>query len=782
SAGCQQQPTESGATPAAPTATPAATPTAESRPFPRRPEEIRFITVATDAPNRPFEDINEFGEIVGFDADVMADLAAEVGFQYEFVVTGFEGILNTVVNREFDVVMAALLIPGQPEPGLVYTEPYLEVGQVLVVRANERTLNSYHDWRPGVIIGAQANSSGEVAAGQVAGVAENDLRVYESTPKALQALIDGEVQGVIIDSDDAGHFTSTYPQQLKVSGGSGREAWITYKAYGIAVHAENTVLLQVLNQAISQARADGTLDRLTHAWLISQERIAAGESLIGTPPNELVIGTTGQLNELEPAAEPNATSWEVKINTMSGLLMLGADNDLVPTLAAALPTVSESKLEYTFNLRPGLAFPDGSELTAEDVKWSIGRSARLGSWLVNSYLKNSDDDGFADEDAVQVLDPLTIKIVLQEPVAHFPAIVATPPYFIINQACYDAGYDPTSTCGGLGPYNIVEWEPGVQIRLKANPQWPGDAPAFENVQLRFYDDPARMRRSLENSALDLAWTRLNLNDLLELRAAAGFRFWQGPAAFKSYLVFEQSQSPWNDRRVREAAAMAVDREALAQTVFNDTRLPLYSPLPDEVVGHAAVEPHRDLERARLLLNEAGYSNSRPLAITLWYLNDGRYTPLEEQYAQALKAQLEETGIFQVTLQGAAWEEFRPQSSTCNYPAFLLGWPPSGSPPRFAAAMDWLDYFVTDTGQVCSNYQSEAMTTLLQAAKELDPLDTAAQIELYRQIQNLWAREFPTLDLTQAPQLAISLDNVRNVDVAIDTMGLLHYSLLSKGGG
>ena len=93
-------------------------------------------------------------------------------------------------------------------------------------------------------------------------------------------------------------------------------------------------------------------------------------------------------------------------------------------------------------------------------------------------------------------------------------------------------------------------------------------------------------------------------------------------------------------------------------------------------------------------------------------------------------------------------------------------------------MSWLEYFITNTDTVCSNYESEAMDALYQAA--LEETDETARLELYRQIQELWAQEFPTLDLTQEPRVAISQPNVTGV--VIDSLGLLHFDALAKSGG
>jgi polar amino acid transport system substrate-binding protein len=390
---CRQDDTESEATvvPATPTNAVALEPTTT----PSVADE-RFVTIATDAPFPPFSSFDELGTVVGFDAKLAENLMMRAGYDYEFVVTNFHGMLESVAGGEFDVAMSALTDP-EPLPGVRYSDPYLEVGQVLVVLANEQALVTYNNVPPEASIGIPTDSqAAQQAALEIAGIPEADLQRFDTVGQALQALIDGQVRGVIIDHDDAEHFTRTHYEQLKIAGGQGREAWITHRSYVIGVREDRPELFEAINEAIAQAKSDGTIERITRNWLVSKETIEAGESLIGTPEDIIVIGVLGQLDDADPAATPSNIGWEVKYNTMSGLYRFDASNNLAPALASGAPEISEDGLEYTFTLRPDLTFPDGSPLTAEDVQWSISRAASLGNWHVNAFLKDDDGDFIAD--------------------------------------------------------------------------------------------------------------------------------------------------------------------------------------------------------------------------------------------------------------------------------------------------------------------------------------------------------------------------------------------------
>ncbi|MCB9008129.1 MAG: transporter substrate-binding domain-containing protein [Ardenticatenaceae bacterium] len=784
-AACARNNVETAVTPIPPTPTASAT---EEAILPVGQPD--FIVVATDAPLPPFTAFDKFGDLDGFVSRLMENIAVEADLDYEFVVTPAEGVLENLAanpGRDFDAAMSRLVIPAEAPEGIAYTQPYLEVGQVLVVLADETRFNSYHDLQPGTAVGVVQNSEAEQAARSIVGLSEADILRYNNSVEALQALVDESLTAVITDSYVANYFSQTYSDQIKVVGGNGRNAWISQKAYGIAVSAANPDLLERLNAAITAVQNAGDIERLTVAWLLPSDTLTPGEPRVVASPNEMVIGIVGDLTDLDPAARfSNFSSWEIKINTMSGLYAFNTDNVLEPMLASSLPTVSENKLEYTISLRRGLSFPDGSEFTAEDVKWSIDRARSLGNFLVNGYLKDSNEDGFADDDAVQVIDQFTVKFVLQEPDATFFSLLATPPYFPISNECYSEAQDNLSSCGGLGPYTIVSWTPGEQMRLRANPEWPGRTPpAFENILIRFQDDTAVMRRSLEEfQSIDIAWTGLPYSDFTALQTTDGnsdgipdYKAWTGPAAFKSYVIFNQEQPPWDNAKVRQAFALAVDRSALAETVFNGSRLPLFSPIPDTVPGHLPIFPQRNLPLARSLLLEVGYSQTTPLEIELWYVNDGRYSNAEAAYAAALQSQLEETGVFQVTITGAAFEQFIGQIAECNLPAYLMGWPSPGRPADYLGPGAWTDVILTSS-TFCPNYESPAIDAFLQAADE--EIDPAARLSVFGDIQQLWAQDFPTVDLLQEPRIAISLNNVNNVQ--IDAMGLLHYEFLTKGGG
>jgi peptide/nickel transport system substrate-binding protein len=774
-----------------PTATPG---NAEPTIPPILTRDPNFVVIATDAPLPPFTNFDQFGAIEGFDKEVMDNIARIAGFEYEFVVTPSQGVLELLGaddSNDFDAAMSSLLVTESPTDGIAFSNPYLEIGQVMVVLADENEVADPGALRPGITVGVQSGSQGEITAREVLQVQEMDLfNEYETPNQVVQSLIDETVRAIIIDSKSAEYFTAAFPEQLQIAGGEGKDAWINEKSYGIAVNKNDTELLNRINEAIAQLVESSSLDDITVSWLVREdanaESINPGESRVGTPEDEFFVGILGQLQDLDPATlNADFINWEIMQNTMSGLYHFTAENELEPLLAEDFPQISEDKLEYTIRLKPNLQFPDGTNLTAEDVRWSVIRASRLGNFLVNDLLRDTNEDGFADVDAVQAVDDTTVKFILNEPTSYFPSVLATPPFYPISSDCYPEAAAPGSSCGGLGPYTISNWEGGDRIRLEANPNWPGDeAPQSQSITVRFYNDIESLRRSLaEFQSIDMAWTGLPVNDFLAMQnqdldedGTNDFTPWFGPSTFKSYLIFEQNTPPWDNIKVRQAVAYTLNRQAIVDEVFVDRRLPLFSPIPDDVPGAVATLPETDLAQVEALMLEAGYTRENPLAITLWYVNDGRYSDVEEQYINAIKSQLEATGLFQAEVSGAPWDLFRVQIAECGYPAFLLGWPTPGRPVNYLDPSSWTDFFVQNTDSTfCSNYQSDEMDSLVQAARE--ELDSEARAVIIKDIQELWAKDLPTLDITQEPRRALTLAKVRGV--AIDALGMLHYEQLAK---
>jgi peptide/nickel transport system substrate-binding protein len=242
----------------------------------------------------------------------------------------------------------------------------------------------------------------------------------------------------------------------------------------------------------------------------------------GFAKETLVYGTTEKIIDMDPANAYDFHTWEIFYNIYQGLLKFPAGKtNLVPGLAESYE-ISDDGKEYTFKLRKGLKFSDGTSFDANAVKWSIDRVIALEgdpSWLVTDFV-----------DRVDVVDSHAVKFVLKNPVAYFPSLVASVPYYPLNPNIYPVDKiirDPSELVGGklvgLGPYTVTSFKRDEEIVLDANPDFYGDKPKNDRIVIRYFADATTMRLALEKGEIDFAFKTLNPSDIADLEKSPSTR-------------------------------------------------------------------------------------------------------------------------------------------------------------------------------------------------------------------------------------------------------------------
>ena len=484
----------------------------------------------------------------------------------------------------------------------------------------------------------------------------------------------------------------------------------------------------------------------------------------------IIIGTTDKVTDLDPASAYDFFTWEVLSNIGEGFFKYEPETlELKPALAEDYE-VEEGGKVWILKLRKGLKFRDGTELTAEVVKWSIERVARIEgdpAWFVLDFV-----------DKVEVVDKYTVKIVLQKPVAFYKAVLAVPTYFPISPKSYSADkIDPDNTAGGIGPYRIVRFVRDQEIVLEANPDYYGDKPKTKKIIIKFYKDATALRMALEAGEIDIAWRTLNPSDIIDLKEGGKFKVIEGKGAFIRYIVLNTNVPPLNDKRVRQALAAALDRKKISEEIFMGTVTPLYSLVPAGMWAHIDAFKDKygegpDLELARKLLREAGYSEENKLKIELWY-TPTHYGSTEADLAAAIKECWEATGMIEVTIKSAEWSTYLELTRKKGLPVTLYGWYPDYlDPDNFlypflhTGSNRWL-------GNPYSNPELDKMLDKAQAAT-----DTATREKLYTEVQKILAEDSPIIPIFQGKLYVVTKPEIEGV--VIDPYMLLRYWLIYKG--
>jgi peptide/nickel transport system substrate-binding protein len=489
-----------------------------------------------------------------------------------------------------------------------------------------------------------------------------------------------------------------------------------------------------------------------------------------TPPGKepLIIGTTDKLSgDIDPAEAYDFHTWELFRNVSRGLLAYKiGTTELTLGLAAEWPTVSANGLEYTFKLKRGVKFSDGTPFNADVVKHSIDRVIKLQgdpSWLVISFVKE-----------VQVLGEYTVKFVLKNAVGFFPALVASVPYFPVSPDVYpmDQIVAEPENYPALGPYMVKSLIRDVELVLVANPNFYGSNPKEETVIIKYFADATSMRLAVENGEIDIAWKTLNPADIEDLATKSNLNMIEAKGAYIRYLCFVTDTAPANSELVRQGVSYALDREAIARLVFFNQVDPLFSMVPNGMWGHIDAFGKYDPQKARQILARAGYNRSNPLEVPLWW-TPTHYGDTEQDVASVLKDSMEKTGVIKVTLQSAEWASYVDNFDRHNMLLFLLGWYPDYiDPDNYTAAFaqsgpasDGLGIFLNDP----------RMDRLLDTAAR-DP-EQSNRVDHYRKVQEYWTEAVPTVPLFQGKLYLATQTNISGIKVS-PTM-VLYYETIEK---
>lgn len=419
----------------------------------------------------------------------------------------------------------------------------------------------------------------------------------------------------------------------------------------------------------------------------------------GLAQNTLVFGSNGEPITLESANMTDGISIYVQRQIYDTLV------DFKPGTAepqAALATswfASADGLTWTFRLRQGVKFSDGTPLDADAVVYNIKRwwdakdPSRIPSGA-NYEIWGELFGGFKGEKGSVVKDVVaadkgTVRVSLNVPVPYFPVAIGSGYFGIASPTAIKnaAGKYGTPSGGavGSGPYKLVEWRTGDRLILEKNPNyWRTGYPKTERLVVRVVRDPAARLAELKAGSIDFTTDipPANLKDLQNDRNLdAVFR----PSFNVGYLALNPSHKPLADVKVRNAIAMAINKKAIVQAFWGDLGLTNGHFLPTSFKNYYSSKV-TDYEfsptKAKQMLAEAGYPNG--FEMELWYMPVSRpYFPTAKEIAEAMSADLAAIGI-KVTLKTKDWAAYlADRTKSPGFQSYMLGWTGDyGDPSNF----------------------------------------------------------------------------------------------------
>jgi dipeptide transport system substrate-binding protein len=433
--------------------------------------------------------------------------------------------------------------------------------------------------------------------------------------------------------------------------------------------------------------------------------------------------------------------------------------ETTPGLAASWDISGDGRT-YTFHLRPNVKFGATAwftptrDLTADDVIFSFDRQANE----ANPYHTYGDQpyayyESVGMKDLVsrwEKIDERTVRLILNRPSASMLANLGMDFASILSKEYADRllAVDKKAELGtkpvGTGPFRLVSYEADSAIRYKANEAYWDGKPKIDDLLFAITPDASVRWQKLRASECDVI-AYPNPSDIPALRAEPGINVMQSEGLNTGYLAFNTLQKPFDDVRVRKALAMAIDRQAIIDTVFLGSAMPAKGPMPPTSWAFDANSPALpyDPEAARRLLDEAGVHDLR---VKVWAMLVQRpYNPNGKRLAEVVQDDFAKIGVT-TEIVSYEWGEFLKRARDKDRDGILeFGFTSDNGDPDNFLSVPLSCKGVPATNK--ANWCSPEFDALLQEAASLS--DQQARTALYRKAQSIFRDELPWIPIAHS---------------------------------
>jgi len=490
-----------------------------------------------------------------------------------------------------------------------------------------------------------------------------------------------------------------------------------------------------------------------------------------SPPGVLVVGQIAEPKSLDPAAVTAVNDFRILVNLYDGLVRFKDGTlEVEPSLATDWE-ISEDGTEYTFMLREGVSFHDGTPFDAEAVKFHFDRMLDenhpyhdTGPFPLSFF--------FSAIQQTEVVDDTTVRLHLDEPYAPLLSNLAYPTGLIVSPAAVaehgeDFGRNPV----GTGAFRFGEWDSNTRVVVEKNPDYWDGAPPLEAVVFRPITDGNTRVTEMLAGGLDLM-VEVPPDTLNLFQEDQSFQVYEQAGPHLWFLILNTRDEPFSDKRVRQAVNYAINKASLVEDVLSGTATVATGPIPAafEWAYNENLDPYPyDPDKARQLIQAAGASGAE----VTFYVTEGGSGMLDPvPMGTAIQADLEAVGL-DVTIETYEWNTF-------------LGLVNPGLQGKAdMAQMAWMtndpdtlpflalrSEAMPDAGGFNSGYYSnpEVDALLEQARRSTDQSERA---RLYKEMQEIVFDDAPWAFVANWKQNAVSTDRVENFKLQPSFLLLLH---------
>ena len=451
----------------------------------------------------------------------------------------------------------------------------------------------------------------------------------------------------------------------------------------------------------------------------------SSDKTAGDDSSKITIGIPQDIDGLDPHYATGAGTKEVLFNLFEGLVKPDENGNLNPAVASEY-TISDDNKVYTFTLRDGIKFHDGSAVTVEDIKYSIERNAGTdGSEpLISSY---------SNIDSVNIVDDKHVEVVLKEGDSDFltQLTVAIIPA---------SNADPATNVIGTGPYKYVSSSPQENFIMTRYDDYWGDKAYIKDVVFKIEANSDAVVMDLNGGSIDM-YARITSTQVAQL--SEDFEVYEGTMNLVQALYLNNAEKPFDDVRVRQALCYAINPQEIMDYVSDGAGTEIGSAMFPSFTKYFLPELNdtynTDYDKAKELLAEAGYPDGFEFTITV----PSNYTQHVDT-AQVLSEQLKNIGVT-ANIQEIEWNSWISDVySDRKYQSTVVGVDAST-----LAASSLLARYVSDAGRNFTNFNSAAYDEAYANAQNTS--DDGAKTEYYKECERILSEEAASVYIQDLPE-------------------------------
>ncbi|MDC0693620.1 ABC transporter substrate-binding protein [Klebsiella pasteurii] len=461
-------------------------------------------------------------------------------------------------------------------------------------------------------------------------------------------------------------------------------------------------------------------------------------------------------NGSEPSSlDPHKVESDVENNIISdlfeGLVSVSPTGEIEPRLAEKWE--NKDNTVWTFHLRPGVTWSDGTAITAQDIVWSWQRlvspltASPYASYPGNMHIVNGAEIAQGKKApetlGVKALDDATLVVTLTQPNAAFLAMLAHPSLVPLDKVLisrYGDKWTKPEHMVTSGPYKLSQWVVNERIVAERNPRYWDNAHTVINkvTYLPISSETADVNR-YKAGEIDIVYT-VPINQFAQLKKTMGDQLDVSPQLATYYYEFNTTRPPFNDPRVRRALNMALDKDIIAEKVLGQGQRPAWLISQPDIGGvelhnpeYASWPRDKRIAEAKKLLSEAGYNESHPLVFNLLYNTSESHQRIAIAASSMWKKNL---GV-EAKLQNQEWKTMLDTMHTHNFDAVRYAWIAD-----YDDAATFLNNFRTGDSENTSQYSNPAYDEALRNAAKAS--DTMTRGKFYQQAEDLLGQDVPAI--------------------------------------